>query len=246
MWKIQQVARLTGVTVRTLRHYDKIGLLSPAQVTPAGYRLYGPVELDKLQQILFFRELAFPLAEIKAILSGPNYDRQAALTAHQELLREKRQRLDALLALVDDALKGEGTMNFTPFDNQAFEAKRQAYAQEAQTRWGTTPAWQESQKKTENYDKETWAEIQTEEQTLFASFAARRHLAPAHPEVQALVSQWQSHITRRYYQCTPEILAGLGQMYLSDPRFQETLDTYGQGTAQLMAEAIAVFCAGAE
>lgn len=243
MWKIQQVADLTGVTVRALRHYDKIGLLPPAQVTEAGYRLYGPAELDRLQQILFFRELEFPLAEIKAILACPSYDRQAALAAQRDLLQEKRKRLDGLLSLVEDALKGEGTMQFTPFDNQPFEKKRRAYAQQAEARWGTTAAWRESQQKTKGYDKAAWAAIRAEEEKLFTSFAACRHLAPEHPEVQALVARWQAHITRRYYRCTPEILAGLGQMYLSDDRFRQTLDAYGQGTARLMSEAIEVFCA---
>lgn len=243
MWKIQQVADLTGVTVRALRHYDKLGLLPPAQVTQAGYRLYGPAELDRLQQILFFRELEFPLAEIKAILASPAYDRQGALAAQRDLLREKRTRLDRLLALVEDALKGEGTMEFTPFDNKKFEEKRQAYAQEAQARWGGTAAWRENQAKTKGYGKETWEKIQAEETAVFTAFAARRQLAPAHPEVQALVARWQDHITRYYYQCTKEILNGLGQMYLADDRFRAHLDAYGEGTAKLMAEAIGIYCA---
>lgn len=104
------MAERTGVTIRALRYYDKIGLLPPGAVSPAGYRLYGPAELERLQQILFFRELEFPLAEIKAILASPAYDRTAALTAQRALLRAKRDRLDGLLRLVEAALKGETTM----------------------------------------------------------------------------------------------------------------------------------------
>lgn len=109
MLTIHQMAERTGVTIRALRYYDKIGLLPPGAVSPAGYRLYGPAELERLQQILFFRELEFPLAEIKAILASPAYDRTAALTAQRALLRAKRDRLDGLLRLVEAALKGETT-----------------------------------------------------------------------------------------------------------------------------------------
>ena len=108
------MALRTGVTIRALRYYDKIGLLPPGAVSPAGYRLYGPAELERLQQILFFRELEFPLAEIKAILASPAYDRTAALTAQRALLRAKRDRLDGLLRLVEVALKGETTMERLP------------------------------------------------------------------------------------------------------------------------------------
>lgn len=115
MLTIHQMAERTGVTIRALRYYDKIGLLPPGAVSPAGYRLYGPAELERLQQILFFRELEFPLAEIKAILASPAYDRTAALTAQRALLRAKRDRLDGLLRLVEAALKGETTMEMASF-----------------------------------------------------------------------------------------------------------------------------------
>lgn len=125
MLTIHQMAERTGVTIRALRYYDKIGLLPPGAVSPAGYRLYGPAELERLQQILFFRELEFPLAEIKAILASPAYDRTAALTAQRALLRAKRDRLDGLLRLVEVALKGETTMEmaFTAFDRAGYEEK---------------------------------------------------------------------------------------------------------------------------
>ena len=128
MLTIHQMAERTGVTIRALRYYDKIGLLPPGAVSPAGYRLYGPAELERLQQILFFRELEFPLAEIKAILASPAYDRTAALTAQRALLRAKRDRLDGLLRLVEVALKGETTMEmaFTAFDRAGYEEKCRA------------------------------------------------------------------------------------------------------------------------
>lgn len=149
MLTIHQMAERTGVTIRALRYYDKIGLLPPGAVSPASYRLYGPAELERLQQILFFRELEFPLAEIKAILASPAYDRTAALTAQRALLREKRDRLDGLLRLVEAALKGETTMEmaFTAFDREGYEEKCRAYAREVKACWGDTAAWKENQER---------------------------------------------------------------------------------------------------
>lgn len=240
--KISEAARLAGVSVRTLRYYDKIGLLSPREVTSAGYRLYGRAELERLQEILFFRELDFPLEEIKAILSDPGYDRQTALRCHRDLLEEQRRRLDKLIALVENILKGERTMAFDAFDRKDFEEKRQAYAQEAKARWGNTDAWAESQKKTGAYGKEDWDRVNREGEAILDRFAALGDLPPESPQAQELVRAWQEHITRNYYHCTKEILSGLGQMYLADDRFRENLDSHGPGTAERLAKAIEVYC----
>ena len=159
MLTIHQMAERTGVTIRALRYYDKIGLLPPGAVSPAGYRLYGPAELERLQQILFFRELEFPLAEIKAILASPAYDRTAALTA---------QRLDGLLRLVEAALKGETTMEmaFTAFDRAGYEEKCRAYAREVKARWGDTAAWKENQERQQSGEETAWGAAQAEAECL--------------------------------------------------------------------------------
>ena len=211
MLTIHQMAERTGVTIRALRYYDKIGLLPPGAVSPAGYRLYGPAELERLQQILFFRELEFPLAEIKAILASPAYDRTAALTAQRALLRAKRDRLDGLLRLVEVALKGETTMEmaFTAFDRAGYEEKCRAYAREVKARWGDTAAWRENQERQQSGEETAWGAAQAEAEELIAAFARSRPLPPEHPQVQALTGRWQAHITRHHYCCTRQTLAGL-------------------------------------
>ena len=236
MLTIHQMAERTGVTIRALRYYDKIGLLPPGAVSPAGYRLYGPAELERLQQILFFRELEFPLAEIKAILASPAYDRTAALTAQRALLR------------AEAALKGETTMEmaFTAFDRAGYEEKCRAYAREVKARWGDTAAWKENQERQQSGEETAWGAAQAEAEELIAAFARSRPLPPEHPQVQALTGRWQAHITRHHYCCTRQTLAVLGELYRTDQRFQAYLDQWGTGTAAQMAAAIAVYCGAQE
>ena len=241
--KIQEAARLTGVTERTLRYYDRIGLLHPSGMTESGYRLYDEDALRRLQQIMFFRELGFPLAQIREIMDSPGYDMNEALRRHRLLLIAERDRLNGLIDLAERTLKGENDMSFDAFDRSGIDRQRDAYAEEARRRWGGTDAYAESEKKTAGYGKEQWAAIQQEADEIFAAFATLRGHAPDEPDVQALVARWQAHITRNYYACTKEILAGLGQMYTADERFMQNIDRAGAGTAQLMSDAIAVYCA---
>lgn len=241
--KIQEAARLTGVTERTLRYYDRIGLLHPSGMTKSGYRLYDEDALRRLQQILFFRELGFPLAQIREIMDSPGYDMNEALRRHRLLLIAERDRLNGLIDLAERTLKGGNDMSFDAFDRSGIDRQRDAYAEEARRRWGGTDAYAESEKKTAGYGKEQWAAIQQEADEIFAAFAALRGHAPDEPDVQALVARWQAHITRNYYACTKEILAGLGQMYTADERFIQNIDRAGAGTAQLMSAAIAAYCA---
>lgn len=241
--KIQEAARLTGVTERTLRYYDRIGLLHPSGMTESGYRLYDEDALRRLQQILFFRELGFPLAQIREIMDSPGYDMNEALRRHRLLLIAERDRLNGLIDLAERTLKGENDMSFDAFDRSGIDRQRDAYAEETRRRWGGTDAYAESEKKTAGYGKEQWAAIQQEADEIFAAFATLRGHAPDEPDVQALVARWQAHITRNYYACTKEILAGLGQMYTADERFIQNIDRAGAGTAQLMSAAIAAYCA---
>lgn len=241
--QIKEFAALVGVSVRTLHYYDEIGLLAPASVdTQSGYRYYDDASLARMQEILFYRELDFPLKEIAALLASPNYDKAQALAAQKELLILKRDRLDQLIAAIDSAEKGVIDMN--AFDNSAFEAKRDAYAAEAKERWGASAAWQEHEMKTKNYTGEKWQTLSAEMDTIFADFAAAmtQGLVPESDNAQALAKRLQDHISANYYTCTNEILAGLGQMYTADARFRASIDRHAIGNADYVSKAITHYC----
>ena len=236
MKTVKEVSRITGVSVRTLHHYDAIGLLKPARVTESGYRLYDDRALQRLQSILFFRELEFPLQDIKKILDSPNFDPMDALNAQIRLLQLRRDHLEELIS---HALQIQETgvidLNFKPFDKHEMDA----YAAEAKAKWGKTEAYQEYEKKSSGKDAQNGDALMA----IFAEIGAVRHLDPASAEVQALVSKIQSHITTHFYNCTKPILAGLGQMYVADERFKANIDRAGgDGTAEFVSRAIAEFC----
>ena len=239
--KISDVAKLTGVTVRTLHYYDEIGLLKPGQVTEAGYRVYDESDLAVLQQILFFRELDFPLEDIRKIMQHPAYEQESALRKQKELLMQKRSRLDGLIALVDKTLKGEHDMSFRQFDTTQIEETRKKYAEEAKQRWGATAAYAEYEKKASHRSDAQQKMLEGEGALILSEFGRNRFLAPDSAEAQTLVKRWQEYITAHYYTCTKEILSCLGQMYIGDERFTQNIDEYGAGTAAFMAEAIAVY-----
>ena len=240
--RISEVAKLTGITVRTLHYYDEIGLLKPSEITEAGYRLYSREDLEILQQILFFRELDFPLSQIKEIMNNPNYDKEEALKKQKELLIQQRQRIEGLIKLIEKRIEGDNNMSFKEFDMNEIEENKKKYAKEVKERWGTSKAYEESEKKTSSYNKEKWGDINQETSEIFKGFAELRNSDPGSEEVQELVRRWQKYITDNFYTCTNEILSGLGLMYVEDERFKENLDKNGEGTAKLMAEAIKSYC----
>lgn len=242
-YTVRQVAEQSGVSVRTLHYYDEIGLLPPSSVTESGYRLYDEKALARLQQILLFRELDFPLKDILAIMQHPGYDQNEALERHRKLLQLRRCRLDRLISLVDNLLQGGNTVSFKEFDSTEIMSTQKQYAEEVKTRWGNTPAYEESHKKTSGYDKEAWAGIAAEAQTIWRAFAAHMNEDPGSLAVQKLVADWQAHITKYYYECTNEILAGLGVMYTADERFRQNIDRCGEGLAAFMSRAIQVYTA---
>ena len=240
--RISEVAKLTGITVRTLHYYDEVGLLKPSEITEAGYRLYSREDLEILQQILFFRELDFPLSQIKEIMNNPNYDKEEALIKQKELLIQQRQRIEGLIKLIEKRIEGDNNMSFKEFDMNEIEENKKKYAKEVKERWGTSKAYEESEKKTSSYNKEKWGDINQETSEIFKGFAELRNSDPGSEEVQELVRRWQKYITDNFYTCTNEILSGLGLMYVEDERFKENLDKNGEGTAKLMAEAIKIYC----
>ncbi len=238
---VSQAARRAGVSVRTLRYYDEIGLLKPSETTGAGYRFYDGAAMAALQQILFYRELGVPLEQIGRILSAPDNDRTEALQKHRTLLLMKRRRLDDMLRLVDETIGGIAMYDERPKPTQAdWEAVKEQYAREAADRWGNTEAFLESRARHAQYTPEQESAIKDEMEEIFRAFGACADSEGA--EAQALVKRWQAHITRYHYHCTDGILACLGQMYVNDPRFREDLEQYGPGTAQKMSDAIAAYC----
>ena len=240
--KISEVAKLTGVTVRTLHYYDEIGLLRPSEITESGYRLYDEAALESLQQILFFRELDFPLNKIKEIMIHPNYDKEFTLIKQKELLMQKRKRIDGLINLIDKTIKGENNMSFKEFDMTEIEANKIKYADEVKNRWVKTDAYKESEAKTKNYNKDKWNEINEGIEGILKKFSDYRKLDPADKEVQDLVEMWKQYITDNFYNCTNEILSSLSLMYIEDERFKKNIDKNGEGTAEFMTNAIEIYC----
>ncbi len=241
--QIKEFAELTGVSVRTLHYYDEIGLLKPCFVDKQnGYRFYDETSLERMQEILFYRELDFPLKSIAEILASPNYDKQKALAEQKRLLTLKKSRLERLIAALEQAEKGEITMS--AFDNSEYETACQQYEDEAKRRWGDTDAYKQSQAKTAGYYKDKWNDVLAGMNGVFAEFAECKKCGESADSdaAQQLVKKLQDYITASFYHCTNDILAGLGQMYVCDERFRNNIDSHGEGTAEFVSEAIKIYC----
>ena len=235
MKTVKEVSCITGVSVRTLHHYDAIDLLKPTKITESGYRLYDDLALERLQSILFLRELEFPLQEIKRILGQPGFDFKDALADQIHLLELKKQHLDNLITHARTIQKtGVIPMNFKPFDKTTLDN----YAAEAKAKWGNTEAYKEYEKKAEKAQNSADALM-----ALFGEIGTLRHLTPDAPEVQTAVASIQAFITANYYNCTKQIFANLGQMYIADDRFRQNIDKVGgEGTAEFVSRAIEIYC----
>ena len=240
MKTVKEVSKLTGVSVRALHHYDKIGLLKPAKLTEAGYRLYDDAALRRLQTILFFRELQFPLKEIREILDSPGFDPMKALDQQIRLLELQRQHLDDLLSHARQIQKtGVIDMNFKTFDKSRLDE----YAAQAKAAWGKTEAYQEFEQKTADKNPAQMQRTGDALMDIFSEFGTIRHLSPASLEAQALVARLQDFITEHYYTCTKQILRSLGQMYIAGDSMTENIDDAGgEGTAHFTHQAIEIYC----
>lgn len=243
-YTVKTVADLAGLSVRALHHYDEIGLLHPTSVSQAGYRLYSDADLERLQQILFFRELGFGLREIKEMIDSPSFDRRRALAGHRRLLREKRRRLDVLIASVERTIEAvdrgtrlEGKAMFEGFDEKQMEGWRE----EARERWGKENV-DESWRRASKYTKADWSLISAESEAIEAGIAERMDCDPADPEVQSFVDRWFRLINERYYTCTPEIFRGLGDLYVNDERFKAHYEKRKPGLAEFMRAAMHAYC----
>lgn len=238
MRTVKEVSKITGVSVRTLHHYDAIGLLKPSKVTEAGYRLYDDTALGRLQSILLFRELQFSLKEIKEILDRPNFELQDALSAQIELLEMQRNHLENLISFARNLQKNGGNdMSFEVFDKREIEQ----YKREAKEKWGSTKAFQEYEQREKNGGD--FGETANQMMQVFVELGALKDLKADDQVVQAKIEALRTFITEHYYHCTKEILQGLGQMYVGDERFKKNIDKAGgEGTAEFVKEAIDVYC----
>lgn len=252
-YKIKEVADMVGVSVRTLHHYDQIGILKPKSVTAAGYRLYTDEDLERLQQVLFFKELEFNLQEIKEIIDNPNFDRKHALKTHRELLIEKKKRLDKIIKSVEktiDSIEGGIDMNkkemFEGFDMTEIETHKEKYAEETKEKYGDTDAYKESMKKTSKYTKEDWARIKAMDEQIYEKIIANMDKGIADPEVQSAVAEKRQQITNNFYNCTIEIFRGLADLYVNDPRFTANIDKNKEGLAKFLSEAMHYYCDSAD
>ncbi|PIC75908.1 MerR family transcriptional regulator [Sporosarcina sp. P19] len=235
--KVKEVADLVGISVRTLHHYDEIGLLIPEETTDAGYRIYSDENLETLQQILFFRELGFPLKKIKEIIDSPSFDQQEALEMQHRMLLKEKNRLEQMIGTIEKTiqhLKGEIHMSnkekFTGFD-----FSHNPYEQEAREKWGDK-AVDEANEKAKNmtaFDQEKFNEV-------FRSLAAIRHLSPDSKEVQEKITKWHLFLNEMG-NYSLDAFKGLGQMYVDDERFTKNIDQFGEGLAKFMCTAMSVY-----
>ena len=241
MKTVQQVSKLTGISVRTLHHYDQIGLLKPTKVTESGFRLYDETALKRLQAILFFRELEFPLKQIGESLDRPGFDFSSALADQIRLLELRAEQLQKLISHARQIQKtGVIPMDFSAFDR----SKQASYAAEAKKRWGSTDAYKEFEEKTAGQTQAQQNAAGDGLMTIFARMGTIRTTDPAASEAQALVKELQDYITAHYYTCTKQILRGLGMMYIAGDDMTANIDAAGgAGTAQFAHEAIEIYCA---
>ena len=255
MMTVNEVSRLTGVSIRTLQYYDRIGLLPPTAYTEAGYRLYDETALERLQQILLFRELQFPLKEIREIIGSPAFDRSKALGQQIELLKLKKEHIENLIDLAeglrgqandpeDHSAAGNRERGVRQVTFEAFDTKKMdEYAAQAKASWGNTPAYREYEEKSRGRSREESAKIGEGLMAIFDEFGAIRGTDPAAAEAQVLVKRLQDYITEHMYTCTKEILCGLGTMYAGGGDFTVNIDARGgEGTAEFAHQAIEVYC----
>ena len=240
MRTVHEVEALTGVSVRTLRYYDQIGLLKPSALSDAGYRLYDDEALDRLQQILLYRELQFPLKDVARMLDSPAYDRSRALWHQAQLLTLKKERLEKLIELTRRIqIMGGNTLDFSAFDSKKIDE----YSTLAREKWGGTAAYREFEEKHSARSREEELRTGADMMQIFADFGALQDRDPASAGVQALVQRLRDFITANYYDCTPQILSGLGAMYAAEGEMRDNIDRVGgPGTAVFAAEAVRIYC----
>ncbi|HGK7158364.1 TPA: MerR family transcriptional regulator [Streptococcus agalactiae] len=236
MKTVKEISHISGISVRTLHYYDEIDLLPPSFVGENGYRYYDDESLIKLQEILLFKELEFPLKKIKEIMDSPNYDRNQALLDQIRWLELKKQRLEEVIEHAKSIQRGKNMSDFTAYNQEELEA----FQEEARTCWGDTDSYKEFEN---SYSKNDFSMISQAMSQIFKDFGQLKELSPTDEKVQKQVQILQDYITAQFYNCTNDLLASLGIMYIQDERFQRSIDNWGgQGTALFVSKAIDSYC----
>ena len=240
MRTVKDVSKLTGVSVRTLHYYDAIGLLTPTKVTDAGYRMYDDTALSRLQSILLFRELQFPLKEIKEFLDSPNFNQEETIAQQIKLLELQYKHIGELISSAREIqTKGVKTMNFEVFDTNEIEQ----YKAEVKSKWGNSKAYQEYEQRVVSHSEHNDSKFVNEIMSLFTDLGAMKQLPPTDKAVQEKIAALQAYINENFYTCSNDILIELGEMYVCDDRFKKNIDRFGgEGTAKFVREAIFVYC----
>ena len=237
-----EVATFAGVTIRTLHHYDEVGLVVPSARTGAGYRLYAPSDLERLQLVLFYRELGFGLAEIGRLLDHPDFDRGEALRTQRDLLTAQTQRLEHMIRAVDQAIaaheKGEKMTDETMFE--VFGEEQRVLQTEAEQRWGDTDAFRESRQRTRRYTRQDWEELKAESEAIMRRIAEvyRSRATPNSGVAMDAVEVHRRQITDRFFECSHEMQVQLGESYVQDPRFTATYEAIEPGLTLWVRDAI--------
>jgi DNA-binding transcriptional MerR regulator len=240
---VGEVAALAGVTVRALHHYDRIGLVSPSARTSAGYRQYAAADLDRLHQVLLYRELGFPLEEVAALLDDPAADPAAHLRRQHALLRERLERTQAMVAAVEKEMEAQ-QMGISLTPEERFEVFGEhdpaQYDAEVEERWGETDAYAQSKRKTSAYTKDDWVRMKAETDDIQRRFAEAMQSGAAADSDRAMdvAEEHRQHITRWFYDCPPQMHAGLGRMYVEDERFTANYERTAPGLAQYVSTAV--------
>ncbi len=240
MRTVKDVSKLTGVSVRTLHYYDAIGLLTPTKVTDAGYRMYDDTALSRLQSILLFRELQFPLKEIKEFLDSPDFNQEETIAQQIKLLELQYKHIGELISFAREIqTKGVKTMNFEIFDTNEIEQ----YKAEVKSKWGNSKAYQEYEQRVVSHSEHNDSKFVNEIMSLFTDLGAMKQLPPTDKAVQEKIAALQAYINENFYTCSNDILKELGEMYVCDDRFKKNIDRFGgEGTAKFVREAIFVYC----
>lgn len=243
-YTVKQLARLSGVSVRTLHYYDEVGLLQPGRIERNGYRHYGEQELVKLQQILFFKELEFPLEDIKKIMAAPGFDVAHALRDQKQLLQMKRKRLDGLIKSIDKTITSMET-NKTIADGELYDAFKdddvKQYQDEVKARWGNSDAYKQSQARVSKMTKKEMEKMKADAKAHTQALADSMDKGVKHPDVQALIAKSHAGVNF-FYDCSLEMFRRLGEMYVADPRFTAYYEKFRPGLAVFVRDAIAYYC----
>ncbi|WP_029430205.1 MerR family transcriptional regulator [Blastococcus sp. URHD0036] len=240
---VGEVAALTGVTVRTLHHYDRIGLLSPSGRSASGYRQYSAADLDRLHQALVYRELGFSLEEVATLLDDPDVDPVEHLRRQHRLLLDRVARDQRMVAAVEKEMEArQMAIHLTPEERfEVFGDRDPAqYGEEVEARWGDTEAYAQSTRRTAAYGKDDWLRIKAEGDDLVRRMAEalRSGVAPDSADAMDLAEEHRQQITANFYDCPPEIHAALGRMYVEDERFTATYEAVAPGLAQWVSTAV--------